>query len=238
MSKPFTIYGHRGARAHAPENTLLGLETGIRLGADWLEIDVQHHAGELWLMHDLTLERTTNGRGYLNQHSAAELRALDAGQGQRIPTLAEAMTLIEQRAGLNIELKSWDGCAEAVADHLRTAIAQGWPLQQLRVSSFHLPELWAFKQALPEVSIGVLSCGVPLDWAAVATEMGADSLHISDEFVDQKLIDDAHARGLKVLVYTVNDPAQMRALMAQGIDGIFTDAPGIARAALEAARAQ
>ena len=67
----FTVIGHRGARGHAPENTLLSIDTAIRLGADWVEFDVQHHDGELWLMHDLTLDRTTNGRGPLRAHAAA-----------------------------------------------------------------------------------------------------------------------------------------------------------------------
>ena len=111
----FTVIGHRGARGHAPENTLLAIDTAIRLGADWVEIDAQHHDGELWLMHDLTLERTTNGRGLLTAHSADALRALDAGSGEIIPTLPEALDLIEQRVGVNVELKSWNGCAAAVA---------------------------------------------------------------------------------------------------------------------------
>ena len=221
----FTVIGHRGARGHAPENTLLGIDTGIRLGAHWIEIDVQHHDGELWLMHDLTLERTTNGRGRLTAHRAAGLRRLDAGRGEPIPTLPEAMDLIEQRAGLNIELKTWNGCAAAVANCLRDYLADGWPANRLMVSSFHLPELWEFKQLLPEVPTAVLYCGVPLDWAGVATEIGARALNLSDEFVDEKLLADAHARGLRVNVYTVNDPAELAQLRAIGVDGIFTDYP-------------
>ena len=221
----FTVIGHRGARGHAPENTLLGIDTGIRLGAHWVEIDVQHHDGELWLMHDLTLERTTNGRGRLTEHRADALRKLDAGRGEIIPTLPEAMDLIEQRVGLNIELKTWNGCAAAVADCLREYLADGWPANRIMVSSFHLPELWEFKQLLPEVPIAVLYCGVPLDWAGVSVELGARCLNLSDEFVDDKLVADAHARGLRVNVYTVNDPTELKRLRDQGVDGVFTDYP-------------
>lgn len=222
---PFTVIGHRGARGHSPENTLLSIETAIGLGADWIEIDVQHHAGELWLMHDLTLDRTTNAKGVLTAHSADALRAIDAGRGERIPTLQQTLDRVDRRAGINIELKSWDGCAEAVADCLRDAIASGWPAERFLVSSFHLPELQRFHTLLPEVPIGALYCGVPLTWAREAQDLGAQAVNISDEFVDPKLIDDAHTRGLKLYVYTVNDPERVRELQALGADGVFSDYP-------------
>jgi len=224
-SRDFTVIGHRGARGHAPENTLLGIDACIRLGTPWVEFDVQQHGEALLLMHDLRLERTTNGRGRLSEHSFEALRRLDAGQGQQIPTLQEALDLVDQRVCVNIELKTWSGCAVAVARVLRDYLVDGWPAERLLVSSFHLPELWEFKQLLPEVPLGVLYCGVPLDWAGAASELKAATLNISDEFVDDKLIADAHARGLKLYAYTVNHPDEMRRLQAQGVDGIFTDYP-------------
>lgn len=221
----FLVIGHRGARGHAPENTLLSIDTAIKLGAHWVEFDVQQLGDELLLMHDLRLDRTTNGKGCLAEYSFEELRRLDAGQGQQIPTLQEAMELVDQRVGVNIELKTWGGCAAAVAQVLRDYIAEGWPPEKLLVSSFHLPELWEFRQLLPEVPVGALICGVPLDWAGAASELGAACLNISDEFVDDKLVTDAHQRGLKIYAYTVNHPEDMRQLRAQGVDGIFTDFP-------------
>lgn len=224
-SSPFTVIGHRGARGHAPENTLLSIDTAIRLGAHWVEVDVQHHDGELWLMHDLTLDRTTSGKGLLSAQPANVLRTLDAGHGEAVPTLPEALDLIEQRVGVNIELKSWDGCAAAVAACLRDYLADGWPAERFMVSSFHLPELWEFKQLLPDVPLGVLYCGVPLDWAGVAAELGAAALNISAEFVDTRLIADAHARGLSLNVYTVNEVDELRLMRGLGVDGVFTDFP-------------
>ncbi|NGY05675.1 glycerophosphodiester phosphodiesterase [Solimonas terrae] len=219
-----TVIGHRGARGHAPENTLLALDTGIRLGAHWLEFDVQLADGELWLMHDLSVDRTTGGRGLLTEMDCAEIRALRTG-GQDVPTLRDALDLIENRAGVNIELKTWNGCAQAVAGVLREYLADGWPVERFCVSSFHHPELWEFHALLPDVPIGALICGVPLDWAGPAIELGASVLSISSEFVDEKLIADAHERGLKLHVYTVNEPDEMRRLMSLGVDGIFTDYP-------------
>lgn len=221
----FTIIGHRGARGHAPENTLLALDTGIRLGAHWLEFDVQHVDGELWLMHDLTVDRTTDGRGLLSTMTSGQIRALDAGGGQNVPTLRDALDLIDNRAGVNIELKTWNGCAQAVAALLGDVIADGWPAERFLVSSFHHPELRAFHQLLPDVPIGPLLCGVPLDWAACASELGAAVLSVSSEFVDDTLVDDAHRRGVKLYVYTVNEPEEMRRLRAIGVDGIFSDYP-------------
>ena len=224
-ASPFTVIAHRGGSGHAPENTLLALDTGIKMGAHWLECDVQLHEGALLLMHDLRLERTTNGKGRLADLPLAELRRLDAGKGQQIPTLEEVLDLVDQRAGMNIELKTWNGTAAAVAKVLREYVAQGWPLDKLMVSSFHLPELYEFRQIAPEIPIGVLLCGVPLDWAGCAVELGAVSLNVSDEFLDERLLADAHARGLKVYVYTVNHPEEIARMKAMGVDGIFTNYP-------------
>lgn len=225
-SNAFTVIGHRGARGHAPENTLLGIDTGIALGAPWVEFDVQlHPSGALLVFHDLTLDRTTNGSGFLADQPLAALRALDAGGGQIIPTLEEVLDLVDQRVGVNIELKSAGGTAEAVAAVIRSYVDAGWPVDKFLVSSFHLPELWEFKQLAPEIPIGALLCGVPLDWAGCALELGAATLNLSSEFVDPRLIADAHAHGIKVYVYTVNDVAEMRLLRRMGVDGVFTDHP-------------
>lgn len=225
MHRPILI-GHRGARGLAPENTLLALDAGIAAGCPWLEFDVQRHpSGKLFLLHDLTLDRTTNGKGLATDCDWYDLRMLDAGQGQHLPTLDEALDLIDQRAGVNIELKTWNGTAAAVAEVLRARLAEGWPAKAFMVSSFHLPELYEFKQLLPEVPIAVLLCGVPLDWAACASELQAVALNQSVEFVDARLLADAKARGLAVNVYTVNDADEYERLAALGVDGVFTDVP-------------
>ena len=226
MSNSFLCIGHRGAAGHAPENTLLSLERGMRLGAHAVEFDVQlHPSGELFLLHDLWLERTTNGRGLAADLGWEKLRALDAGGGQQVPTLDEALELIDQQVIVNLELKTWNGTAAAVARTLREYLNAGWPAEKFLVSSFHLPELFEFRQALPEIPVGVLTCGVPLDWAGVVNELDAQALNISTEFVDTQLVDDAHRRGLKVYAYTANRPEEITLLRRSGIDGVFTDYP-------------
>lgn len=222
----FLSIGHRGAAGHAPENTLLSFDTAIRLGAQMVEFDVQRHpSGALLVIHDLRLDRTTNGRGRVADSALDYIRSLDAGGGQQVPTLEETLDLIDARVAVNVELKIADGTADAVAAVLRKYIADGWPAEQFLVSSFHLPELENFRAAAPEIPVGVLLGGVPLDWAAAASELEAQSLNLSGEFVDPQLLADARARGLKVYVYTVNERAEMERLRRLGIDGVFTDYP-------------
>lgn len=224
-SKTFTVLAHRGARGHAPENTLPAFDKAIALGAKWMELDVQWHDGELWVLHDLRLDRTTNGRGWLTDFKRAELRALDAGGGAKIPLLAEVIERVNRRARLNIEMKTAEGTAAALAACLRRFIARGWRADDFMVSSFHLPELRDFHRRMPEVPMLALLCGVPLQLAADAHGLGAGVIGIDFDFVDAGLVKDAHRRGLKVFVYTVNQAEDIRRLRARGIDGVFTDYP-------------
>ncbi len=223
---PLTIIGHRGARGLAPENTLAGIETALRLGVDGIEFDVQRHPdGALFLLHDLTLERTTNGKGVATQQAFSQLRALDAGQGERIPTLDETLDLIDRRALVNIELKTWNGCAEAVAACVRARLDQGWDAAQFLVSSFHLPELARFTAACPTVPVATLYCGVPLSGLADLDQLRASQVNLADEFVDADYVAAVKASGRSAWAYTVNTVEAAQRLAALGIDGIFTDHP-------------
>lgn len=221
----FLCIGHRGARGHAPENTLLSIDTAIRLGAEMIEFDVQRCEEQLVVIHDARLERTTNGAGRVDAVPFDYLRTLDAGRGQQVPTLQEVLRLVGDRAALNVEIKSAEGTAALVANALRQGVDEGLDPSQLLVSSFHLPELYEFKQLAPEIPIAALVCGVPLDWAACATELGAQALNVSAEFADARLVEDAHARGLKVYAYTVNHADDIRAFRTAGFDGVFSDFP-------------
>src|SRR5437868_6558771 len=113
--KQFTVIGHRGAKGHAPENTLASFDKAIALGVKWVELDVQWHRDKLWVFHDVRLERCTDGKGWLVDHDVRTLRALDAGDGQKIPWLSEVLDRIDKRIGVNVEMKSADGTAAAVA---------------------------------------------------------------------------------------------------------------------------
>ena len=223
--KPFTVLAHRGARGHAPENTLAAFDKALALGAKWIELDVQWHAGQLWVFHDARLERCTDGKGWLIDHTAAALRKLDAGGGQRIPYLGEVLDRLDRRVSVNVELKTADGTAAQVATALRGYLDKGWKPEQFLVSSFHLPELRQFKLCMPAIPLGVLMCGVPLGLAAAGTELGAQVLSLDRDFADGALIADAHERGMRVFVYTVNEPEDIARFRAAGVDGVFTDFP-------------
>ena len=223
--KPFTVLAHRGARGHAPENTLAAFDKALALGAKWIELDVQWHAGRLWVFHDARLERCTDGKGWLIDHKAEALRKLDAGGGQKIPFLHEVLDRLDRRVSVNVEIKTADGTAAEVATALRGYLDQGWKPGQFLVSSFHLPELREFKRRMPEIPLGVLMCGVPLGLAAAGTELGAQVLSLDRDFADGALIKDAHDRGMRVFVYTVNEPEDIARFRSQGVDGVFTDFP-------------
>jgi glycerophosphoryl diester phosphodiesterase len=219
------IIAHRGASGLAPENTLKAIRLALELGAEAIEIDVQRADGELWVFHDRRLERCTNGKGVLTEQSRSYLEQLDAGEGEVIPTLWQVMELIAGRCELHIELKGAH-TAEAVAALTRRAEAElGFTPAQWVVSSFHHPELARFAALRPQIRLGALTANLPFKLAQFAEQLGAWSLNCDVDFVDETLVMDAHRRGLKVLVYTVDYQEECEMLAKMGVDGIFTNRP-------------
>jgi glycerophosphoryl diester phosphodiesterase len=224
------IIGHRGAKAYEPENTLRSFEAAIQMGVDMVELDVHVlPGGEVVLMHDNKINRTTNGEGYIFEQTYDVVRKLDAGQGEHIPTLQEVLDLVNRRVLVNIELKG-PGTATAVAVIIKDYIAhKGWKPSDFLVSSFNHPELVEFHHLCRSIKIAALTSVVPLGYAEFAQEMGAVAINPDREFVSQKLVDDAHKRGLKVYVHTVDDSDDIERMVMMGVDGIFTNCPDIAR---------
>jgi glycerophosphoryl diester phosphodiesterase len=221
----FIVFAHRGAKGHEPENTLSAFAKALDLGASWIELDVYLVEDELLVFHDDRLERTTNGQGYVTEVSVEYLRSLDAGNGQQIPLLTEVFDLVDGAAGLNIELKG-PGTAANVARLVEESLStSGWQRDQFIVSSFNHPELLAFARLMPDIRIGALTAHIPLGYAEFAESFGAWSVHASREFIDRAFVADAHDRGMKVYVYTVNDRDECLRLRKLGIDGIFSDFP-------------
>ena len=218
--------GHRGACGYEPENTLRSFRRALEFGVDGLEFDVQLVGEELVIFHDSRLERTTNGRGYLRRKTFAQLRDLDAGGGEKIPTLREVMELVNRRAFLNIELKG-RRTARPVADLLFELISHGgWQPAQFIVSSFNRRELRDFRAVAPaEIPIGLLLNRPTRLWRRAARILGASSIHPPARFTSRRFVEEAHKLGLKVFVYTVNTPAMIDKMRAMGVDGVFTDFP-------------
>ena len=220
----FLCIGHRGAMGHAPENTLLSFKKALELGAACVEADVYHVDGNLMVFHDDRLERTTNGSGYLLDHDFETLRALDAGDGERIPTLEELFEIVDLKAGVNIELKG-PHTVRPVCEFIATQRQYGWRDDLVLVSSFNHSRLEAVRRIDPRIRLGVLITGPPGDAAAVAAALDAYSVHLSLAFIDRAFVADAHSLGLRVFVFTVNDPDDIRRMAALGVDGVFTNYP-------------
>ncbi len=225
MQKPYLLcIGHRGAMGHAPENTLESIRKALEMGAPCMEIDVYFVDGHLVVFHDERLERTTDGTGYLCESTFDYLRSLDAGKGQKIPTLEEVCTEVDSKACLNIELKGIDTAAP-VAELITQLVDEGWDINRFLVSSFHHRELLEIKRLNQNIKLGALVKGIPVDDARFAEDLGAFSVHPSLEFVDQRFVDDAHERGMKVYIYAVDHPEDLVRMQKIGVDGVFTSYP-------------
>jgi len=219
--------GHRGACGYAPENTLASFKRALELNVDMIELDVYVcKSGELVVMHDDKVNRTTNGKGYVVDMTLEELKSLDAGSGEKIPTLIEVLDLIDKKTQVNIELKG-PGTAEPVAKIINSYEEnEGWRDDDFLVSSFNHYELEKFKKYCPEIRIGALLVGIPIGFAEFAQKnLNAWSVNLSIEFINKEFVDDAHNRGLKVLVFTVNDSDDIDRMKKINVDGIFSNFP-------------
>lgn len=226
---------HRGAGLLAPENTLAALRRGADLGYRMFEFDVRLAGdGTAVLMHDDTLERTTDGRGRVAASSLADLARLDAGAwhsaayaGEGVPTFGRvAAWLLANGLQANVEIKPCPGreretgAAVALEAH---CLWRGAPLPPL-LSSFSEDALEAARIAAPELPRALLFEAVPADWLARCRSHDCVALVAWHEALDEAAIAGAHAAGLRVLAYTVNDPVRARQLEQWGLDGLITDA--------------
>ncbi|MDO8432712.1 MAG: glycerophosphodiester phosphodiesterase family protein [Candidatus Binatus sp.] len=220
---------HRGASGTFPENTLGSLRAAIDAGADMCELDVQlTRDRKVVVIHDDTVERTTEGRGAVAAMTLDELQRLDAGarfqegahRGERIPTLDEVFDVTAGRCGLNIELKA-GGVEAQVAQimNARNAFADSI------VSSFEWDSLKNIQQINFKIRIGLLAEEKPVELIAAAIAMRAYAINPRWDMVNADLCEAAHTRGLKVFTWTVDSDSRMRALIASGVDGIMTNYP-------------
>lgn len=227
------VFAHRCGGALAPENTLAGLRIAARLGLRAVEFDVMLSAdGSPWLLHDETLERTTNGLGRVCETRDAELRVLDAGlrrhpgfAGEAVPTLAAAALLCRQ-LGLqaNVEVKPAAGFEALTGEVVGRCVRAFWAAGELPlVSSFSQVALAAARAAAPELPLANLYQRIPSDWLARLQESGALSLHCDALALDDDVLAEARAGGIPVLCYTVNDPLLAAALFQRGVTAVFSD---------------
>jgi glycerophosphoryl diester phosphodiesterase len=213
------IFGHRGAPGYPrrAENTIGSFKKALQYGATGLELDVRRAGdGRLVVIHDETVNRTTNGSGYVRDLAYDQLRQFDAGCGEPIPLLIDVLDEFGARCLLNIELKD-----RGIARDVKRLVLERELEPHVIVSAFDWEEL---RPLIPEIPIALLSSRL---WNLVrrARELGASAIHPRRNIVTGRLLATAREANLRVHVWTVNDPAEMSRFRELGIDGIFTDFP-------------
>jgi len=230
---PMTRVGHRGAKAHAPENTMASFQKGADMGVDAVETDVQlSKDGEVVLIHDYTVDRTTNGRGFVKDMTLAELKTLDAGSwydttyaGERILTLAELLVWAKGRVGVALEIKNGPIYYPGIAEKTIRLVRQHGMKRQVILISFDHFVLREAKQIAPEIATGILYVGGLVDPVAAARAALADSLNPHWAYVTPELVRTAHAAGLAISAWNPDDAATLRALSDMGVDSAGSDSP-------------
>ncbi|GGW79139.1 glycerophosphodiester phosphodiesterase [Alteromonas halophila] len=223
------IIGHRGASRDRPENTLSAFEEAFHQGADAIEFDTYQHDDTILVFHDRYLHRTTNGQGRFKDSSLADLRHLDAGHGQTIPLLSEALLCIPADAWCNIEIKSLRDTQQWLEQLDKAITSARVSADRLLISSFNHHWLTDIKHHRPYLTIGALTASYTRNSIVDATAISASTLHVALDVITPEYVRDAHNAGLKVYVYTVDGHLDMLELESWGVDGIFTNVPAFAR---------
>lgn len=234
------LIGHRGAAAYAPENTLASIHKARALGAQWVEVDAKLTAdGQLILMHDDTVNRTTNGTGPAAGMTLADMQALDAGSwfsaayaGERVPTLRTTLDVVRQLGmGINIEIKPCPGreleTGKAVA--LEVAAHNLALERRVLLSSFAPEALAAAKDLAPHLPRGLLVEKPSLGDEALFEKLGCSTYATDHKHITPDLMSYWQRQNVPVLVYTVNSPERARTLFDQGVAAVFTDKPDMMR---------
>jgi glycerophosphoryl diester phosphodiesterase len=221
QQKPPLRIGHRGAAGHAPENTLASVRKAIEFGVDLVEVDVRRSRdAHLVLVHDETVDRTTNGTGRVADLSISELRALETGPGAGIPTLEELLETAQGRVGLMLELKE-AGLADLAVETVRRGHFTGTVIY----ASFLHEELRAVRTADPKAATLALFEKLPTEPLTVTARVGATHVGLRFPLVTRSWLRAFREAGLPVFVFTVNKPRDIRAMQALGVDGIISDFP-------------
>lgn len=233
------IFAHRGASAHAPENTLASFQLALAQGADAIELDAKLSAdGQVVVFHDPTVDRTTDGTGRLSQKTLAELRSLDAGsffsdkfRGEKIPLLEEVFEAVGKKMFINVELTNYATPRDQLVERVCELVAKHALEKSVLFSSFLASNLKKAARLLPDIPRGLLALG---GWmGAWARSFGFDfgdylALHPFLSDVNLRQVQRVHRLKRRIHVWTVNRVEDMLRLKDWGVDGIFTDDPQLA----------
>jgi glycerophosphoryl diester phosphodiesterase len=230
---------HRGSSADAPENTLAAFKLAFDQGADAIELDSQLTSdGQIVVMHDLTIDRTTNATGRVNRYTLSELQGLDAGshfdpsfRGEKVPSLTEIFEALGGQIFINVELKNYASPLDDLPARAVGLVRKYGLEQSTLFSSFNPVALCRVHQLMPEAPLGLLAIK-GRKGALIRSRLGRfiphQALHPAWMDVSPSLIKNNHQHGCRVYPYIVNQPAVMRDLLIAGVDGIITNSPALA----------
>lgn len=229
---------HRGASAYAPENTIAAFDLAVDMKADYIEIDVQRSKdGELVVIHDTTVDRTTNGTGKVGDLTFEQLRSLDAGswkgeqfEGEQIPTFEEILDRYRGKIGIFIELKSpelYPGIEEQVAEALKERNLDKPQNKKILIQSFNFESMKIMDPLLPKVPIGVITSNSADTSLEALQEFStyADWFNPSYGIVTEELVNNVHSLGMQIGSWTVRSQEAADFLFEMGVDGIISDYP-------------
>lgn len=216
------IYGHRGAPAEFPENTLAGFRRAKELGVHGIELDVHlSKDGVAVVCHDETLDRTTNASGAIADYTVAELRTVDAGNGEYVPTLLEVLELVGDSMVVDIEVKA-NAAGEAVLEDVKKVDGLRW-----LVSSFDWDVLRYVRSQDADAELWVLTPGASEEAIQTFRDVDASTLAIWEKGLDEDIVGFLAEQSVPWWPWTVNDPAQARQMLDWGAIGICTDNPAM-----------
>ena len=229
------LVAHRGAGTLAPENTLAAMRVGASFGYKMVEFDAKLSQDQVAiLLHDASLDRTTNGHGNAADHPYTALAKLDAGlwfdpafRGEPIPTLqAIAQYTLANDITCNIEIKPTPGFEAATGTAIARQVLHDWNTANIAplLSSFSIEALEAAQQAAPSLPRGWITKDLGPNWHKTLMQLGCLSVHLHHLLLTESLLNQIHAAGFRVAVWTVNDPMRAAELLRWGVDSVITDA--------------
>ncbi|MBS7605305.1 MAG: glycerophosphodiester phosphodiesterase family protein [Candidatus Bathyarchaeia archaeon] len=214
--------GHRGAKAYEPENTILSFKRALELGVNAVELDVRRTKdGEIVVIHDAEVDRTTNGKGLVSDLTLKEIKELSTEKGEKIPTLDEALAFLDRKVKVLIEIKEV-GIEEKVLEIVKSRGLE----DNVIIISFHEDSLKKVREMNGVIKTGLIYVRHK-DPIKAALSLKAQYLLPMYKFVYPSLVKRAHENGLKVIVWTINTPEEAREYARMGVDGIASDRPDI-----------
>ncbi len=212
------VIAHRGASFLEPENTIKAVERAVKMGADFVEVDVRVSKDkQLVVMHDPSINRTTDGKGLVKDYTLQELKNFDAGDGETIPTLDEVMACVKDRIGLVIEIKE-PGTEVKILEKIDEN-----NLENVILTSFYHKSIKNARKINPSVDAGIIFTGQPVDVNQMVSSAGANVIFPGYKYLDEDLIKQAHGNGISVYPWTVDDEGMFEKLVEMGVDGIVTN---------------